>query len=64
MFTNIEKMKNNIREFQPENGQKFKNTQAELKKNWLLYKKSVMTTKENKRNDGRKMTNYCFQTTH
>ena len=30
MFVNIEKIKNTLREFQAENGRKFKNTQAEL----------------------------------
>ena len=32
IFINIEEIKNTLREFQAENGQKFKNTQAEFKK--------------------------------
>ena len=35
---NIEKIKNTLREFQAQNGQKFKNTQAEFKK-VVSYKK-------------------------
>ena len=38
---NIEEIKNTLREFQAQNGQKFKNTQAELKKVVSYKKKSV-----------------------
>ena len=38
---NIEQIKNTLREFQAENRQKFKNTQAELKKAVSYKKKSV-----------------------
>ena len=40
MFMNIEEIKNTLREYQAENSQKFKNTQADFKK-VLLYKKKV-----------------------
>ena len=38
---NIEQIKNTLREFQAENRQKFKNTQAEFKKAVSYIKKSV-----------------------
>ena len=38
IFINIKEIKNTLREFQAENGQKFKNTQAEFKK-VVSYKK-------------------------
>ena len=38
---NIEEVKNNLREFQAENGRKFKNTQAEFKKAVSYIKKKV-----------------------
>ena len=40
IFINIEEIKNTLREFQAENGRKFKNTQAEFKK-VVSYKKKV-----------------------
>ena len=39
---NIEEIKNTLREFQAENGPKFKNTQAEFKK-VVSFKKKVYT---------------------
>ena len=39
---NIKQIKNTLREFQAENRQKFKNTQAELKKAVSYKKKSVL----------------------
>ena len=41
MFINIEEIKNTLREFQAENGWKFKNTQAEFKKVVSYKKKKV-----------------------
>ena len=41
---NINKIRNTLREFQAENSQKFKNTQAELKKAVSYIKKSVSFT--------------------
>ena len=41
IFINIEEIKNTLREFQAENGRKFKNTQAELKK-VVSYKKKCI----------------------
>ena len=38
---NIKEIKNTLREFQAQNGQKFKNAQAELKKVVSYEKKSV-----------------------
>ena len=40
IFINIEEIKNTLREFQAENSRKFKNTQAEFKKD-VSYKKKV-----------------------
>ena len=39
---NIEEIKNTLTEFQAENGQKFKNTQAEFKKTVSHIKKKCM----------------------
>ena len=41
-FMNIEQIEDIIREFQAENRQKFKNTQAEFKKAVSYIKKSVL----------------------
>ena len=41
IFVNIEKIKNTFREFQAENGPKFKNTQAEFKKAVSYEKKCI-----------------------
>ena len=39
LFFHIEKIKNNLRDIEPQNGKKFRRTQAELKKGCLLKKK-------------------------
>ena len=46
---NIEQIKNTLREFQAENRQKFKNTQAEFKK-VVSYKKKVRSTEHRRTN--------------
>ena len=47
MFVNIEEIKNTLREFQAENGWKFKNTQADFKKVVSYMKKSVYESEKN-----------------
>ena len=45
MFVNIKEIKNTLREFQAENGPKFKNTQADFKKVVsYIYKKCTPNT--------------------
>ena len=38
LFLHVEKIKNNLRDIEPQNGKKFKRTQAELKKGSLIKK--------------------------
>ena len=47
---NIEQIKNTLREFQAENGQKFKNTKAEFKKA-VSYKKKVYYANRSSKGD-------------